>query len=142
MSSRAFSAKLEVSDANTRNYLDRGSKPNSDYLEKVIRNFESVNPTWLLLGEGEIFLPSTSPTHSTTITANKDKGHTGGHNTVTNNSLTLEDCHRELMISQKQVELLQEQLAGKDVIIEAKDALIAAKEEMLVLLRGGHNRPN
>ncbi|GAA3953742.1 hypothetical protein [Hymenobacter algoricola] len=57
---RTFSHEINVSEATTRNYLDRGSKPSSEYLEKIVRRFERVNPIWLLTGDGEILLNQTA----------------------------------------------------------------------------------
>ena len=127
MSARAFSTAIGSGDTNTRNYLDRGSKPGAEYLEKIVRRFESVNSVWLLTGEGEPFLPGTQPTQN--VSTNKGKGNIVGQNITTAiGNITLDDCKRELGTYQREVEHLKQQL-------ELKDALLAAKEEMLVLLR-------
>jgi hypothetical protein len=144
MSVRGFSAELGVSDTNTRNYIDRGSKPNSDYLQKVLRRFDSINPTWLLLGDGEPFIgEALSPPVS--ITNKKNKGpvqnNTGDHNTITNN-LKLEDCQRDLASMQKEAAAYQREIELLKGQLEAKDNLIASKDELLNFLRSGFNRPN
>lgn len=138
MSVRAFSSAIGATDTNTRNYIDRGSKPNSEYLEKLLRRFNDINPSWLLLGEGEPFLPGTSTTTNTAnIKNNSGIGINNGNATI-----TLEACQRELenmrrdaASYQREIELLKGQL-------ETKDNLIASKDELLTFLRGGFNRPN
>jgi transcriptional regulator with XRE-family HTH domain len=139
MSIRAFSNALDVSESTTRNYLERGTKPSSDYLEKIVRHFNRVNPTWLLIGDGEPFVANNqADIQSTNITTHKTKGNiqnNTGKNAKVAKHVTLEDCKRNLETSQREVEQLKALLA-------AKDEVIAAKEEMLSLLRAGHNRPN
>jgi hypothetical protein len=145
LSIRAFSAALGVSDTNTRNYLTKGTKPNSDYLESVLRHFNRINPTWLLLGEGEPFKDGSTPAQNqTNISGKKSSVAVAGTNngTATTNNYNLEDCQRDRDILRAerdsllvQVELLNGQLQMQKTIIEGKD-------QMLDLLKGGFNRPN
>jgi transcriptional regulator with XRE-family HTH domain len=139
LSARDFSRAVGVADNNTQNYLEpRFAQPKAEYLEKVMLHFGSINPIWLLTGQGEPFLGEALATDSTTITNNKTKGNiqnNTGKNATVNNHVTLDDCKRSLETSQREVEQLKALLA-------AKDDLIAAKEEMLSLLRAGHNRSN
>jgi hypothetical protein len=150
LSARAFSSEIGSGDTNTRNYLDRGSKPGADYLEKIIRRFEFVNSVWLLTGEGEPFLTEKSESGSTqtgnfnqagtsnkqTIKGNKGtvQNNTGSGNTITNN-VKLDDCKRDLEAAQRENEYLR----GK---LQDKEALLAAKDETITLLRASFNRPN
>jgi hypothetical protein len=55
MNINSFSKLIGVNEGTTRNYIDRGSKPGSEYLEKVARSVEGLNTNWLLTGEGEPF---------------------------------------------------------------------------------------
>ena len=144
LSIRAFSAALGVSDTNTRNYLTKGTKPNSDYLESVLRHFNRINPTWLLLGEGEPFKEGSAPNQNQTNISGKKNNVavTGGNGKTIQNNYNLADCEKErdslraerdsLLM---QVELLNGQLQMQKTIIEGKD-------QMLDLLKGGFNRPN
>ena len=138
LSARDFSRAVGVPDNNTQNYLEpRFAQPKADYLEKVMLHFRSINPQWLLTGQGEPFQSDTGGT-TANIDAQKNKGNiqnnTGSHNTITYN-VKLDNCERDLEAAKKENEHLRTQL-------DLKDALLAAKEEMLVLLRGSHNRPN
>ena len=131
---RGFSKALDVSETTVRNYFNRGSKPNAEFFEKLSNSFEGVNLNWLLSGKGEPFLPGKQPAQN--ISTTKGKGNIVGQNITTAiGNVTLDDCKRELVSTQKEVEHLKQQL-------ELKDALLAAKEEMLVLLRGSRDRPN
>jgi hypothetical protein len=142
LSIRAFSATLGVSDTNTRNYLTKGTKPNSDYLESVLRHFSRINPTWLLLGEGEPFKEGSTPTQNQTNISGKKNNvavANGKNGTATTNNYTLADCEKErdglrtqLEHAQREIELLTGQLQMQKTIIEGKD-------QMLDLLRGGYN---
>ena len=157
MSARAFSSAIGSGDTNTRNYLDRGSKPGADYLEKIVRRFETVNSVWLLTGDGEPIL-SEKPEAGTTQTGNfnqagtsntqKVKGNknnvqnnNGDHATITNN-VKLEQCQRDLASTQKEVEHLRAQLAAAEALVASKDVTIASKEETISVLRAAFNRPN
>lgn len=51
----SFSKYIGVSDGTTRMYTTRGSKPGSDYLQKIILANERINIEWLLTGKGEMF---------------------------------------------------------------------------------------
>lgn len=57
----SFSNYIGVSDGTTRMYTTRGSKPGSDYLEKIILANERINIEWLLTGKGEMFRPEPTP---------------------------------------------------------------------------------
>ncbi|RSK44678.1 hypothetical protein [Hymenobacter perfusus] len=145
LNTRSFSQKYGVNESTTRGYIDRGSVPSADYIGALVATIENLNPMWLLLGRGEMFLTDGSTSQDTSVSAPKNKGHvqtnSGNHNTITNN-VTLEECRRDLASAQKEVEMLWTLVASRDALIESKDALIAAKEEVLSLLRGGHNRAN
>jgi hypothetical protein len=144
ISARAFSAQLEVPESSTRNYLDKGTKLNSDFLERIGLHFENVNLNWLITGKGE---PLSDQQASTTQTGNFNQAGTGnkqvvkGKGSVVGTNLgiithtSLPACEKENAHLRTQIELLKGQL-------ESKDALIAAKDEMLNFLRGGFNRPN
>jgi len=143
MSARDFSRAVEVPDNNTQNYLEpRFAQPKADYLEKVVLHFKSVNPAWLLAGQGEPFLPDAQG--SITQTGKFNQAGTRNKQTVTSNKVGYQtntgaaqetQSSAALESANKEIALLREQLA-------MKDQLIAAKEEMLSLLRGGYNRPN
>lgn len=147
MSARAFSRTLDVSESTTRNYLDKGSKPSTDYIERIATQFSHVNLVWLITGQGAPLL--SDPQSNTTQTGNfnqagnsnkqtiKDtkggvQANSGGNNTI---NVQLDNCQRDLAAATKEVELLRQQLAMAQALIESKD-------ETLALLRGGHNRPN
>ena len=141
MSARAFSAAIGMPDSNTRNYLTKGTKLNSEYLESIASHFSHVDLNWLLTGKGEPFLPN--PAHSSdshNISTKNFQGNVAGTNhgnmsQLVSANATLPDCEKELDASRREIELLRRQLL-------MAEALIAAKDETLALLRGSHNRPN
>jgi len=146
VSARTFSEMIGEKSSNTQNYVgSRGSMPGADYLEKVLRHFESINPLWLLMGEGEPFKEGSTPTQNQTNISGKKNTvavANGKNGTATTNNYTLLDCEKErdtlriqLDNAQREIELLNGQLQMQKTIIEGKD-------QMLDLLRGGFNRPN
>lgn len=114
MNIRSFSKKLGVSDSTTRNYIDKGSKPPADYIAQVASSIERINPAWLLLGKGEMFLTGTPEVQVLDVKRPDAQS----------------DCERDLASALREVEQLKQLLA-------AKDELLAAKEEVLALLRKG-----
>ncbi|WBA42951.1 hypothetical protein [Hymenobacter canadensis] len=56
MNPRSFSIRYGVNEGTTRNYIDRGSIPNAEYIATLVRSIDNLNPAWLLLGKGEMFL--------------------------------------------------------------------------------------
>lgn len=127
------------SDTNTRNYLDRGSKPGADYLERILRRFETVNGTWLLTGKGEPFLVAPVPTTSNTAHVKNNSGIAINNGTAT---ITLEACQRELENMRRDAASYQREIELLNGQLSAKDALIAAKDETITLLRASYNRSN
>ena len=145
----SFARRLGVAPGVVSDILGgRKNKPGFDVLQKIALAYNDVNTSWLLLGEGEMFLSSANSTSTNTANINKNSG-IGINNGTATQHISLEDCKRNLEAAQREVEQLkaqlastEAQLAGKEVLLAAKDDLIAAKEEMLSLLRAGHNRPN
>jgi len=151
---RKFARALDVADTNIRNYIDKGTKPSSDVLERILRTFPRTNPTWLVLGEGEPFLNEGSESGVTqtgdfnqagtsnkqTIKGNKGNVQTGNGSTM--NNLTLDDCKSDLEKAQREIEYLRGQLTPAEALAASKDVTIAAKEETISLLRATYNRPN
>lgn len=150
MSVRAFSTTLGAPASTTRNYLDKDTKPSSDYIERIVAHFEDVNLNWLVAGKGEPFMSGKSDSVTTqtgnfnqsgasnkqTIKGNKGavQNNTGSGNTITNN-VKLDDCKRDLEAAQRENEYLR----GK---LQDKEELLAAKDETITLLRASFNRPN
>jgi hypothetical protein len=115
-----FARTMGVSDTNVRNYLDRGSKPSSEFLETLILNFDTINPAWLLTGKGEPFL--SPPTENPPLTANTKKisrsqviGSVGGD--VHQNTLDPLSAEQHAAL-QREIELLRSQLNDKERIIQ------------------------
>ena len=134
---RGFSQSLNISETTVRNYFNRGSNPNADFLTKLTNAFESVNLSWLLSGNGEPFLPGTTTTNTAHIKNNSGIGINNGTATI-----TLEACQRELESVRKDAASYQREIELLKGQLETKDNLIASKDEILSLLRGGYNKPN
>lgn len=142
LSARAFSAAIGVPDSNTRNYLSKGTKLNSDYLESISSHFSHVNLGWLITGEGEPLLTDALPQVQTNVSGDRNNVASGKNGKAIQKNYGLSDCEKErdgLRAERdsltKQVELLHGQL-------QTKDALIASKEETIDLLKAAFNRPN
>jgi hypothetical protein len=137
LSIRAFSAALGVSDTNTRNYLSKGTKPNSDYLASVLRHFDRVNPAWLIVGQGEPFLSGPSASDEPLIAYQKNNP-----GQATGRSYSITDCEKERDTYKAERDLARQEAQSLREQLAMKDQLIAAKDEMLSLLRNGFNRSN
>lgn len=55
ISDSQFAKEMETAQTTISNMFQRDSEPRSDLLEKIITLY-NVNPKWLLLGEGDMFL--------------------------------------------------------------------------------------
>ena len=157
MSVRAFSTSLGAPASTTRNYLDKDTKPSSDYIERIVAHFDDVNLNWLVAGKGEPFLSNKSDSNTTQtgnfnqagtgntqkIKGNKNnvQNNSGDHAKITNN-VKLENCKRDLATAEKEVEHLRAQLAAAEALVASKDVTIASKEETISVLRAAFNRPN
>lgn len=139
LSARDFSRAIGVADNNTQNYLEpRFAQPKADYLEKVMLHFGSINSEWLLTGNGEPFLleKGAAPEKNTARIKNNSGNSIGtNHGKATQQQGSAGGENAALALAQKEIQLLREQLAGKD-------AVIAAKDETIMLLRGSYQNPN
>lgn len=143
MSARNFSRALGVADNNTQNYISQNpALPKADYLEKVLTHFQSINPTWLITGQGEPFLPSSS--ENTQPLANGQKffrtqviGSNQGTAIHEQNTTPAgeEALKTKLTLAEQEIQHLRTQL-------EMQAALLAAKDETIGLLRGSYRNPN
>lgn len=53
----SFAKALGVNPTVTFNIIGgRGNNPSFEFLEKLLFTFDNINPTWLLKGEGEMFM--------------------------------------------------------------------------------------
>ena len=148
LSVRAFSARLGVPDSNTRNYLDKGTKLNSEYLESIALHFSNINLTWLITGNGEPFLSanpnSTLPTtnaknFSDNVFGNKNNRNV---NQGDNNINASGDYEQKLAAAQAEITNLRTQVEGLNNQLADRERIIEAKNETINLLRAAFDRPN
>jgi transcriptional regulator with XRE-family HTH domain len=131
---RGFCKVMDVSETTVRNYFNRGSNPNAEFLTKLSNSFEQINLGWLLSGRGEVFLPGSVPATSNTANINNNSGIGINTGTATQH-ITLEACQREL-------EAVKRDAASYQREIRLLEGQLKDKEEIITLLRGGYNRPN
>jgi transcriptional regulator with XRE-family HTH domain len=142
ISARAFSQTIEVSESTTRNYLDKGTKPSTDYLERIASHFTNVNLTWLITGNGEPLIGEMPPVTNTTTTQIKKVSGGAVHSGTGNQLITLEACQQELEQTKRTAADLKKENEFLRAQLDTKDALIASKEETIDLLKSALNRPN
>ncbi|MDD3877947.1 MAG: helix-turn-helix transcriptional regulator [Bacteroidales bacterium] len=54
LSAAAFAVKIDVQPSSISHILSGRNKPSADFLEKVVKEFPSINSEWLLTGKGQI----------------------------------------------------------------------------------------
>lgn len=125
LSARDFSRAVGVPDNNTQNYLEpRFAQPKAEYLERIVHHFGSINPNWLLTGQGAPFLPNSTPSSdSHNISAKNFQGNITGtnHGSMTQSvgtTTTLPDCEKDLTAAHEKIALLTSQLADKERTIQ------------------------
>ncbi|WP_210521610.1 helix-turn-helix domain-containing protein [Hymenobacter terricola] len=138
ISVRKFAQTLDVSETNIRNYTDRGTKPSSDVLEKIILHFPQTDITWLLTGQGDPFLPNSSPSSDSHNISTKNfqgnvAGANHGHMTQSVGSHpNLPDCEKDLAVAKNENALLRQQ-------VQTLGELVASQKETITLLRTSRN---
>lgn len=56
---------LDISYQNINNYIEKGKKPSFEVIQKVFEIFKDrLNPTWLILGEGDMFIDGVAHPHA------------------------------------------------------------------------------
>lgn len=120
MSARTFSDAIGESPTNTQNYVGtRNAEPRASYLENVLRHFATINPLWLLTGEGAPFTSEAAEPHPSYTIQKKNTGNVVGtnHGTVSQQHSNA-DCEKELAAARQTISLLSSQLLDKDKIIK------------------------
>ncbi len=116
ISARAFSHSIAVSESTTRNYLDKGSKPSTDYIERIADRYHKVNLVWLITGQGEPFLAESGETSEPR--APYQKNISGQAQAGSYSTLSFDDCRKDLLAAHEKIALLTSQLADKERIIQ------------------------
>jgi transcriptional regulator with XRE-family HTH domain len=115
-----FAAKIGISEANIRNYINDRSEPKFNIIEKIAINFE-INYEWLLTGEGEMLKEKT-----TTAENLKNENNMNSLETLEllkeNNALLKEnnELFKQNVELANRIKLLEDELrnSGKDQAIE------------------------
>jgi transcriptional regulator with XRE-family HTH domain len=55
LSAKDFALLVDVQQSAVSHLLSGRNKPSMDVIQKIIRVFKHINPTWLLLGEGGMY---------------------------------------------------------------------------------------
>lgn len=128
LSARAFSAAIGMPDSNTRNYLSKGTKLNSEYIESIALHFSHVNLNWLITGNGAPFLAEVEGASSTTsIDVKKNRGNVIGTNqgdltqsigSYPQDVWKISNPHGTIAAMEALIEQLKSQLADKERIIQ------------------------
>ncbi len=56
LSSSKFADILDVQRSSISHIISGRNKPSLDFIQKVLRNFPGINPDWLILGKGEMYI--------------------------------------------------------------------------------------
>ena len=125
LSIRKLARTLDVSDTNIRNYIERGSKPSSDVIEKILRSFPQLNSLWLITGQGEPFLAKSTGTSGPEFNyTGNNYGNSVGSNrggTVTQHKGTMPvvvEGPSEIVLLRAMIKQLEGQLADKERTIQ------------------------
>jgi hypothetical protein len=121
LSARDFGRAIGAPDNTTQNYLGtRQTKPNAEYIEKLLRHFESVEARWLLTGQGEPFASKVAEPGASYQIQKKNKGNVVGtnHGTISQQQGDKSDCEKELAVAQHTIALLSSQLLDKERLIK------------------------
>ncbi len=51
-----FALKLGVQPSSISHIVSGRNKPSLEFLQKVLRKFPNINPLWLIIGDGEMFV--------------------------------------------------------------------------------------
>jgi hypothetical protein len=107
----SFAKSLGVANTVIYNIVSedgRQNKPSFDLLSKIIKSYDSINPTWLLTGEGEMFKEELKKLPS----APRDNGQYG---TIITDLLMkqLEEKDAQLKEKDFQIRVLLDRLSGK-----------------------------
>lgn len=67
---------LDISYQNINNYIEKGKKPSFEVIQKVYDTFkDKLNPVWLILGEGDMFVEGLTHAHAPAPVAGSSADH-------------------------------------------------------------------
>ncbi|TGE26916.1 hypothetical protein [Hymenobacter metallicola] len=108
----------------------------------MLKHFSNVDAYWLVTGEGKPFKEEAGDLQTQTNVSGKKNAVNIAGGKATQNNYSITDCEKERDTYRAERDLARQEAQSLREQLALKDALIAAKDEMLVLLRGGYNRPN
>lgn len=59
LTAKDFAARIDVGQGTISNIASGRNKPSLEVMQKVLQSFPRVNPSWLILGQGEMYLDGT-----------------------------------------------------------------------------------
>jgi transcriptional regulator with XRE-family HTH domain len=121
ISVRRFAQTLDVGETNIRNYIDKGTKPSSDVLEKIVRAFPLVNLAWLITGEGQPYNAESGAAAEPGATYIKKNNRSQVTGSVGG------DAYQNFLdpkFLQREIEILRSQLNDKERIIQLLQRLL------------------
>ena len=62
ISSTYLADKIGVQRSSISHLLSGRNKPGFDFIQKLLKNYPEINPTWLILGTGSMYLNENQPT--------------------------------------------------------------------------------
>jgi transcriptional regulator with XRE-family HTH domain len=136
MTIQRLASESGISEPTIHAIFNRGDAKLSQ-LEKIAEAL-SVELTFLVsdLPENSIFQNGDSNQagngNSQKVTGNNSPSISGNHSSI---KLTIDDCKQQLLLAQRDVEHLRDQLARADALVESK-------EQTINLLRARFDRPN
>jgi SOS-response transcriptional repressor LexA len=72
-STKDFAKILGVSSQAVSNYLREGYNVGREVIENILRKFPNINPSWLLIGDGEMLKPNNNTSNQTIIGNNNQQ---------------------------------------------------------------------
>lgn len=57
-----FAEALGIQSGTISNIVGERNNPSLDVMQRILRRFTTINPTWLILGQGDMYLPTPQPT--------------------------------------------------------------------------------
>lgn len=62
MKVKDFAEALGIQSGTISNIVGERNNPSLDVMQRILRRFTTINPTWLILGQGDMYLPTPQPT--------------------------------------------------------------------------------
>ena len=104
ISSTYLADKIGVQRSSISHLLSGRNKPGFDFIQKLLKNYPEINPSWLILGKGSMYHNENQPTLPFSEPEKKSTQRESNIRSETNTNDQIQNSQRAVIKNQKMIE--------------------------------------